>query len=128
MVTSDLALLMEGLQRFLRDTGRGFTSNTRLVTIEVLRDLFQRCVAGLDKELYLAVSTSFGTSGMRITYEVDNDKFNRQPTAVYNIVFPRDLVECHWVDVVIEEESQVDKEEHDCHSPGTNLVGDYFEC
>lgn len=59
MVAGDLALLMEGLQRFLRDTGSGFTSNARFVTIEVFRDLFQRRVAGLDEELYLTISTQF---------------------------------------------------------------------
>lgn len=57
MAAGDLALLMEGFQRFLRDTGRGFTPNARLITIEVLRNLFQRRVAGFDKELYLTVST-----------------------------------------------------------------------
>lgn len=61
-----------------------------------------------------------------MTYEVDNSELNTQPTAVDDIIFPVDVGKGNGVDVVVEEQSQVDKQKHDCHSSGTNLVGNCF--
>src|SRR5690606_2533325 len=72
-------------------------------TIEVLGDLLKWSVAGLNEE------------------EVDEGKLNGEPAAVDNVVLPADCVHGNWVDVVVEEESQVDEQEHDSHTTSADL-------
>lgn len=67
-------------------------------------DLLKRSVAGLDEE------------------EVDESELDGEPKDVDDVVLPRDFLKGNGVDVVVEEESQVDEEEHDGHTASTDLV------
>jgi len=103
LVITELAFLMESVQQFLASFGSTFTTNLGIFTIEVLGNFLKRSVPGLDEE------------------EVDNGQFKSQPAVVDNIVLPCDVLDGNWVDVVVEEQSAVDEEEHDGETLGTNL-------
>lgn len=45
--------------------------------------------------------------------EVDDGQLNGKPDTVEDVVFPVEGVEGNWVDVLVEEQSDVDHEEHD---------------
>lgn len=57
------------------------------------------------------------------TYEVHDEELNEQPDVVNNEVLPSDVLHGDRVDVVVEEQGQVDEEEHDSHTTGTDLEG-----
>lgn len=99
----ELSLSLEDSQLLLGEVGSSLTTDTGILTVKVLGNLLKRSVAGLDKE------------------EVDKGEFDGEPHAVDNVVLPSNVVERNWVDVVVEEEGQVDKEEHDGHTTGTDL-------
>jgi len=99
----ELALRLEDSELLLSKSSSGVTTNASILTIEVLGNLLKWGVAGLDEE------------------EVDDDKLNGEPAAVDNIVLPLNVLESNWVDVVVEEESQVDEHEHDGHTTSTDL-------
>ena len=80
------------------------TTDKSSLTVEVLGNLLKRSVLGLDVE------------------EPDNDKLNGQPAAVDDVVLPSNGVEGDWVDVLVEEERNVDHQEHESHTLGTEVV------
>lgn len=87
----------------------GTTSNNGCITIEVLGNFLESCVSGLNVE------------------EVHDRKFDSEPAAVENVVLPPNVIECNRVDVGVEEESNIDTEEHDCHALGTDVVWQNFD-
>lgn len=103
LVVSEFSVLMEGVQQLLSVTSSTFTTDLSILAVEVLGDFLKRSVSGFDEE------------------EVDNDQLKSQPAVVHNVVLPGDVLDGDWVDVVVEEESAVDEEEHDSETLGTNL-------
>lgn len=85
------------------------TADNSGIAVEVLGNLLEWGVAGLDVEL------------------PDNGKLDGQPTAVDNVVLPADVAEGHRVDVLVEEESEIDAEEHGGHTLGANIVWQDFD-
>lgn len=74
------------------------------LAIEVLGNLLERSVAGLDVE------------------EVDNDELDSDPDVVDNVVLPGDVLERNRVDVLVEEEGDVNHQEHGGHTLGAEAV------
>jgi hypothetical protein len=91
----------------------------------VLGNLLKGSVAGLDVE------------------EVDDDKLDRKPDVVHDVVLPFDVAQSDGVDILIaacvvsvvrlgcealdlQEESNVDHQEHESHALGANAVGQDF--
>jgi hypothetical protein len=73
------------LQRLLR---RGSPTDDGFVAVEVLGDLLEGSVAGLDVE------------------EVDSGQLDGEPYAVEDVVFPSEVVECDGIDVLVEEDCE----------------------
>lgn len=55
------------------------------ITVKVLRDFFQGCVAGLNVE------------------EIYDDKLKSKPSAVEDVILPANMIECDRIDILIEE-------------------------
>ena len=66
----------------------------RLISIKELHNLFQRSISRFNPE------------------EINNKKLKSKPDIVDNVIFPIDLIECDGIDVGVEEEGDVDTEEH----------------
>lgn len=89
--------------------GRGISaSHNSIVSVKVLGDFLEWRLSGLDVE------------------EPNDRKLNSQPAAVEDVVFPADVLEGNWVNVLIEEEGQVDAEEHDGETLGSDIVRENF--
>jgi len=84
--------------------GSSVTTDKSGLTVEVLGNLLKGSVLGLD------------------VIEPDNGKLNSEPDAVDDVILPGNAVEGDWVDVLVEEESNVDHQEHESHTLGTNVV------
>lgn len=84
------------------------TSHNSVVSIKVLSDFLEWSMSGLNVE------------------EPNDRKLNSQPAAVEDVVFPTDVLEGNWVNVLIEEEGQVNAEEHDGETLGSDVVGEDF--
>lgn len=69
-----------------------------VLTVKVLDDLLESCVLGLDVE------------------EVDDEKFECKPDVVDDVVFPSECLESHGIDVGVEEQREIDSEEHKSQS------------
>src|SRR5579862_856035 len=54
--------------------------------------------------------------------KVDSPQFEEKPNVVDNVVFPPDGGERNWIDVIVEEESGVDAEKHDCETLCAEVV------
>jgi hypothetical protein len=92
-----------GCQNLALLSSNGAAQNC-LVSIEVLANLLKRSVAGFDVEL------------------PDDEELEGEPAAVDDVVLPLDGLEGNGVDVVVEEESEIDAQEHDSHTLGTDVV------
>jgi hypothetical protein len=66
--------------------GCSCTTDDSLVAVEMFGDFLERSVTCLDVE------------------EVHGCEFDRQPDAVEDVVFPAQVVECNWVDVLVKED------------------------
>ena len=85
--------------------GRDVTTEQGGIAVEVLGDFLERGVAGLDVEA------------------VDDDELDEEPDVVDDVVLPAEGVERDGVDVAVEEEGQVDTQEHDGDALGADAVG-----
>jgi hypothetical protein len=102
----------------------GFAGQT-YIAIEVLGNLLKGSVAGLDVE------------------EVNDDQLDRKPDVVHDVVLPFDVTQSDRVDILVaarvvsnvrldcdamdlQEESNVDHQEHESHALGANAVGQDF--
>lgn len=82
----------------------GVSTNQSSITIEVASNFLKRRVLRLNVE------------------EIDDDKFEREPDAVDNVVLPGNVVQSNGVDVGVEEQRKVDAGEHVAHGLGTDGV------
>lgn len=109
LIISQLAILVKSVEKLLSVSSGTVTTNLSILAVEVLSDFLERSVSSFDEE------------------EVDNSQFEAQPAVVDDVVLPFDGVDSLWVDVVVEEESTVDEEEHDSETLGTNLEWKNFD-
>lgn len=89
--------------------GSNSATDNGVVAVEVLGNFLERGVAGLDVEL------------------PDDEEFETEPDAVDDVVSPLDAAQSDGVDVLVEEESKVDAQEHQSHALGTDVVGQDFD-
>lgn len=80
-------------------------SNNSSVTIEILHDLFQRSLLGFNVEL------------------PDDEGLEHQPYTVHDVVLPFDMSNGDRVHILVEPQTQVDAEEHESETLGTEAVG-----
>lgn len=59
---------------------------------------------------------------MRRLTEIDNGKFDSEPASVHNVVLPADVRKSDRVGVLVEEESNIDGQEHDRETLSTDRV------
>jgi hypothetical protein len=102
--------------------GSRSASNNSRVAIEVLGNLLERSVSGLDVEFpddskFDGKPDTLG-SGQQETYE--GCVYGR--TYVDDVVLPTDVSKGDRVDIVVEEQSQINHQEHDSNTLGTDMV------
>src|SRR5579859_3647270 len=84
-------------------------SDSSLLPIKDLRHLLQRRSLGLRIE------------------EVHGKQFNKKPYIIDNVILPANSLECDGIDVIVEEESGVDAEEHDGKTLSAEGIGNDFD-
>lgn len=87
---------------------RRTTGHNSRISIEMLCNLLQRRIPSLDIE------------------EPDNGKLNTEPCAVEDVVLPSKMLQGDGVDVLVEEQREVNAEEHDRQTLGADVVGEDF--
>jgi hypothetical protein len=86
--------------------GSGRTTNKSVFTVEVLGHLLKWRIPCL------------------YVKHIDNCKLNSEPAGVHNVVLPADSFEGDGVDELVEEQGDIDRQEHNGETLGTDVVGE----